>query len=146
MIEDMRNRGMIDKTQRAHIRAIRDFAAFLGPSPDTATPTDLRAYQLHMINSGVTTSTFDKRIVALRFFFGITCRREEMKRYMQFRTEARELPVVFSVEDVSDILMAAPGPGLKYWAVLSISYGAGFRTADSAACLLPSVTTKAAWS
>jgi len=60
----------------------------------------------------------------------MTCGREEMKRYMQFRTEPRKLPVVFSVEEVSDILIAAPGPGLKYRAALSISYGAGLRAAE----------------
>jgi hypothetical protein len=113
MIEDMRIRGMGDKAQKAHIRAIKNFATFLGHSPDTATPEELRAYQLHMTDAGVTPSTFNARIVALRFFFGMTCGREEMKRYMQFRTEPRKLPVVFSVEEVSDILMAAPGPGLK---------------------------------
>lgn len=43
MIEDVRIRGMGDKAQKAHIRAIKDFAAFLGRSPDTATPEDLRA-------------------------------------------------------------------------------------------------------
>ena len=107
-----------------------DFAKFLQHSPDTATPEELRAYQLHMTDNGVTPSTFNTRIVALRFFFGMTCGREEMKRYMQFRTEPRKLPVVFSVEEVSDILMAAPGPGLKYRAALSISYGAGLRAAE----------------
>ncbi|MDO8883677.1 MAG: phage integrase N-terminal SAM-like domain-containing protein [Pseudotabrizicola sp.] len=45
MIEDMRIRGMGDKAQKSHIRAIKDFAAFLGRSPDTATPEDLRAHQ-----------------------------------------------------------------------------------------------------
>jgi hypothetical protein len=99
MIEDMRIRGMGEKAQKAHIRAIKDFSAFLGRSPDTATPEDLRAYQLHMTDTGVTPSTFNVRIVALRFFFGMTCGREEMKRYMQFRTEPRKLPVVFSVEE-----------------------------------------------
>jgi Phage integrase, N-terminal SAM-like domain len=48
MIEDMRIRGMGDKAQKSHIRVIKEFAAFLGRSPDTATPEDLRAYQLHM--------------------------------------------------------------------------------------------------
>lgn len=86
MIDDMRITGMGDKAQKAHIRAIRDFAGFLKRSPDTATPEDLRAYQLHMTDAGVTPSTFNARIVALRFFFGMTCGREEMKRYMQFRT------------------------------------------------------------
>ena len=60
----------------------------------------------------------------------MTCGREEMKRYMQFRTQPRKLPVVFSVEEVSDLLMAAPGSGLKYRAALSISYGASLRAAE----------------
>ena len=130
MIEDMRIRGMGDKAQKSHIRAIKDFAAFRGRSPDTATPEDRRAYQLHMTDKGVTPTTFNPRITALRFFFGMTCGREEMKRYMQFRTEPRKLPVVLSVEEVSGILMAAPGPGLKYRAALSISYGAGLRASE----------------
>jgi hypothetical protein len=53
-----------------------------------------------------------------------------MKRYMQFRTQPRKLPVVFSVEEVSDNLTATPGPGLKYRAALSISYGGGLRAAE----------------
>ena len=130
MIEDMRIRGMGEKYQKAHIRAIKEFATFLGHSPDRATPEELRAYQLHMADTGVSPTTFNARIVALRFFFGMTCGREEMKRYMQFRTEPRKLPVVLSVEEVSDILMAAPGPGLKYRAALSVSYGTGLRAAE----------------
>ena len=50
----MRIRGMGDKAQKAHIRAIKDFAGFLKRSPDTATPDDLRAYQLHMADTEVT--------------------------------------------------------------------------------------------
>jgi site-specific recombinase XerD len=130
MIEDMRIRGMGDKAQQAHIRAIKDFAGFLKRSPGTATPDDLRAYQLHMTNAGITPPTFNARIVALRFFFGTTCGREDMKRYMQFRRQPQKLPVVFSLEEVSDLLMAAPGPGLKYRAALSISYGAGLRASE----------------
>ncbi len=130
MIEDMRIRGMGEKAQKAHIRAIKDFAGFLKRSPDTATPDELRAYQLHMTNTGVTATTFNARIVALRFFFGMTCGREEMKRFMQFRTKPKKLPIVLSVEEVQDVLMAAPGPGLKYRAALSISYGAGLRAAE----------------
>jgi len=38
--------------------------------------------------------------------------------------------VVFSVEEVSDILMPAHGPGLKCRAALSISHGAGLRAAE----------------
>ena len=130
MMEDMRIRGMGDKAQKSHIRAIKDFAKFLGRSPDAATSDDLRSYQLHMTDTGVTASTFNTRIVALRFFFGITCGREDMKRFMQFKTKPKKLPMVFSVQEVSDLLMATPGPGLKYRAALSIFYGAGLRASE----------------
>jgi integrase/recombinase XerD len=130
MIEDMRIHGMSDKAQKAHIRAVKDFAGFLKRSPDTATPDDLRAYQLHMTDTEVTPPTFNARIMALRFLFGTTCNREDMKRYMQFRTQPRRLPTVLSIEEVSEVIAAAPGPGLKYRAALSISYGAGLRASE----------------
>ena len=130
MIEDMRIRGMAEKTQAAHIRAVKDFAIFLKRSPDTATPEELRAYQLHMTNTGMSATTFNVRIVSLRFFFGMTCGRDEKKRHMQFRRAPRKLPAVLSVEEVGYILAAAPGPGLKYRAALGISYGAGLRAAE----------------
>ena len=130
MIEDMRIRGLGEKAQKAHIRAIKEFAGYLKRSPDTATAEEVRAYQLHMTNEGVTPSTFNARIVALRFFFGMTCGRDEMKKHMQQRTQPRRLPVVFSVEEVFEMLMAAPGPGLKYRAALSIAYGAGLRASE----------------
>ncbi|MBT8152384.1 phage integrase N-terminal SAM-like domain-containing protein, partial [Epibacterium ulvae] len=67
MIEDMRIHGMGDKAQKAHIRSIKDFAGFLKRSPDTAAPDDLRAYQLHMTDTGVTPPTYNAQIMALRF-------------------------------------------------------------------------------
>ena len=130
MIEDMRIRGLGDKSRQAHIRALKDFAAFLGHAPDTATPEELRAYQLHMTDAEVSPSVYNARITALRFFFSMTCGREEMKRYMRFRTEPRKLPAVLSAEEVSELLAVAPGPGLKYRAALSISYGAGLRASE----------------
>jgi len=130
MIDDMRLKGMGDKAQKSHIRAIKHFAGFLKRSPETATPDDLRAYQLDMTDTGVTPSTFNTRIVALRFLFVETCGREDMKRYLQYRTQPRKLPIVLSVEDVAEILKAAPGPGLKYRAALSVSYGTGLRAAE----------------
>ena len=130
MIEDMRIHGMGDKAQKAHIQAIKDFAGFLKRPPDTATPDDLRAYQLHMTDSEVTPPTFNARIMALRFLFGTTFDREDMKRYVQFRTQPRRLRTVLSIEEVAEVIAAAPGPGLKYRAALSISYGAGLRAPE----------------
>lgn len=38
--------------------------------------------------------------------------------------------MALSVEEVSDLLRVAPGPGLKYRAALSISWGAGLRSSE----------------
>jgi integrase len=83
-----------------------------------------------MADPGVTPSTYNARIVALRFFFSMTCGREEMKRFMQFRREPGKLPIVLNIEEISALLAAAPGPGLKYCAALSIGYTGGLRASE----------------
>ena len=54
MIDDMRMRKFAAKTQSQYIRAVSQFARFLGASPDTATAEDLRRYQLHLVDQGWT--------------------------------------------------------------------------------------------
>jgi integrase/recombinase XerD len=91
MLEDMRIRGMGDKAQKSHIRAIMGFAKFLNCSPDTAAAEELRAYQLHMTDTGVTASTFNTRIIALRFFFGINRRYQQWLKQELLSVEYRML-------------------------------------------------------
>lgn len=83
-----------------------------------------------MTDAEVTPPTYNARIMAQRFLFDTTCDREDMKRYMQLRTQPRRLPTVLSIEEVSEVTAAAPGPGLQYRAALSISYGAGSRASE----------------
>ena len=45
MIEDMRLRKLVTKTQDGYIRAVRHFAGWLGRSPDTASVEDLRRWE-----------------------------------------------------------------------------------------------------
>jgi len=52
MIDDMRMRKLEPKTRAGYIRAVRNLAAFLERSPDTATVEDLRRFQLHMVDRG----------------------------------------------------------------------------------------------
>ena len=50
MIDDMRMRKFSPKTQSHYLRAVRQFAGYLGRYPDTATVEDLRRYQLHFVD------------------------------------------------------------------------------------------------
>ena len=128
MIEDMTIRKLAPKTQQGYIRAIKDFAAFLGRSPDTASFEDVRRFQLHLAANGAHIPIVNHTVAALRFFFRITLRRSEIIEHTTFIHEPRKLPVVLSPEEEARLLDAAPG--LKYKAALSVAYGAGLRAAE----------------
>ena len=62
MIEDMTARKLCAGTQRGHIRACKRFAAFLKRSPDTATLDDIRQFQLHLAETGVSICNRNSRL------------------------------------------------------------------------------------
>jgi integrase/recombinase XerD len=128
MIEDMTIRKLAPKTQQGYIRTIKDFAVFLGRSPDTARFEDIRRFQLHLAQSGAQPPILNHTVSALRFFFRVTLKRHDIVEHTTFIREPRKLPVVLSPEEVARLLNAAPG--LKYKAALSVAYGAGLRAAE----------------
>ena len=68
MIEDINARKLGAGTQRAHIRSCKRFAAFLKRSPETATLEDIRRFQLHLANTGVSICNRNCIMTGLRFF------------------------------------------------------------------------------
>jgi len=53
MIDDMKVRNMSASTQAAYVRAVKNFAAFHGRSPDKLNFEDVRTYQLHLTSRGL---------------------------------------------------------------------------------------------
>ena len=72
MTDDMALRKLNPRTQEAYIRSVIKLTRFLGRSPDTASPDDLRQFQLHLARNGVSNKTINATITGLRFFFQIT--------------------------------------------------------------------------
>jgi hypothetical protein len=72
MIEDMNARKLCAGTQRGHIRSCKRFAAFLKRPPDTATLEDIRRFQLHLAETGVSICTRNRIMTGLRFLFRVT--------------------------------------------------------------------------
>ena len=128
MLEDMTVRNFVEKTRNDYIRHVKTFTAFLGRSPDTAMPEDLRRFQLHQTETGVRPPTINGSVAALRFFFTVTLDRPDMGRHLTFVHEPRKVPAVMSPEEVVRFLEAAPGP--KYKAALSAAYAAGLRVSE----------------
>ncbi len=128
MIEDMTMRKLNPKTQSGYIRAVKKLTQFLGRSPDTATAEELRCFQLHLVELGVSSITLNATITGLRFFFEVTLDRHDALTRMDRVYEPRKLPIILSIEEVTRLIDAASG--LKYKAALSIAYGAGLRASE----------------
>src|SRR5712672_2759468 len=140
MIEDMTIRKFAPKTQHDYVQRVKNFTAFLGRSPDTASSEDVRRYQLHLTASGVGVPTVNQTVSTLRFFFKVTLGRPDLVERTAFVREPRQLPVVLSPEEVMCLLDAAPG--LKYKAALSVAYGAGLRAAEVVSLKIGDIDSK----
>jgi len=140
MIEDMTVRNFSSETQRNYIRAVKNLTVFLGRSPDTATPEDLRLFQLHLTGTGVRPPTINGTVTALRFFFSVTVDRVAVTKPLTFVAEPRKIPIVLSPEEVARFLEAAPGA--KYKAAFSAAYGAGLRVSEVASLKVSDIDSK----
>jgi integrase/recombinase XerD len=131
MIEDMNVRGFSAKTQHDYLRIVERFAAFLGRSPDLATPEDIRRFQVEQHEAGMPAPAMNSHISGLRFFFTTTIDRPDLSRKLLRVSYPRKLPMVLSQDEVARLLAATTC--LKHRAALSVAYGAGLRVAEVAA-------------
>ena len=72
MIEDMTVRNMSPATQRSYISAVSKFSRYFGKSPERLDLEDVRAFQVHLVSTGVSWSSLNQIVCALRFFCGDT--------------------------------------------------------------------------
>ena len=128
LLDDMRMRKLGPKTQSAYVRAVRYLASFLQRSPDTATAEDLRRFQLHLVDRGISPITLNATITGLKFFFDVTLNRGELVERMSYVHVPHKLPVVLSRDEAARLIAAATN--LKYHTALSIAYGTGLRVSE----------------
>jgi site-specific recombinase XerD len=140
MIDDMRMRQLAPKTQDTYLRIVREFARFLGRSPDTATVEDLRRYQLHLVDHGTSPVSLNHAITGLKFFFEVTLDRPELMVRMHPVRMPRTLPVVLSPDEVRRLIEAAGN--LKHQTALSVAYGAGLRASEVVALKVSDVDSE----
>src|SRR5580700_10163824 len=78
MIEDMTSRQLGAHTHRSHIYSCKRFAAFLKRSPNTATAEDIRLFQLHLAETGMSICNHNRIMTGVRFLFRVTLRRLDL--------------------------------------------------------------------
>jgi len=128
MIEDMAARGLNRHTQRSHIQSCKRFAAWLKRSPETATPDEVRLFQLHLIESGASICNRNRIMTGVRFLFRVTLRRHDLAAEVWHMKEPLKLPPVLAPEEARRVLACARS--LKSRVILTLAYGCGLRAGE----------------
>ena len=128
MIEDMAARKLNPHTQRSHISSCKRFAVWLKRSPDTATPDEVRRFQLHLIESGASICNRNRIMTGLKFLFRVTLRRLDLAAEIYHLKEPQKIPLVMSPEEAKRLLAMASS--LKVRVLLSLGYGCGLRAGE----------------
>src|SRR5262245_51007483 len=129
MIDDMVARKLAAGTQRGHVFACKQFAAYLGRSPETATPDDVRGFQRHLIDSGRSIHYRNRIMTGVKFLLKVTMRRHDLVAEIYHLREPEVIAVVLAPEEVVQVLASAPS--LKARVMLTIGYGCGLRGGDA---------------
>src|SRR5271167_228096 len=110
MIEDMAARKLNPHTQRSHISSCKRFAAWLKRSPDTATPDEVRRFQLYLIESGASICNRNRIMTGVRFLFRVTLRRLDLAAEVYHIREPQKIPLVMSPDETKRLLAMARNP------------------------------------
>jgi integrase/recombinase XerD len=130
MIEDMTVRNLSPATQRSYISAVSKFSRYFGRSPDRLELEEVRAFQVHLVSTGISWPALNQIVCALRFFYGVTLGEALIPERIPYAREPRKLPVVLSADEVVQFLEAVSS--LKSRAALTTAYAAGLRASEVA--------------
>ena len=84
---------------------------------------DVRAFQVHLVSTGISWSALNQIVCSLRFFYGVTLGEAFIPERIPYAREPRKLPVVLSPDEGVQFLEAVSS--LKSRAALTYSYAAG---------------------
>jgi integrase/recombinase XerD len=128
MIEDMNARKLGPHSQRSHIDSCKRFAGFLKRSPETATPEDIRRFQLHLSETGLSICNRNRIMTGLRFLLRVTLRRLDLASEVFHLREPQKIPLVISPDETRRLLAVAGS--LKARVLLGLGYGCGLRAGE----------------
>jgi integrase/recombinase XerD len=128
MIEDMKVRNFSPVTQRCYVHAVAKYARYFKQSPDRLGLTEVRAYQVHLVETGASWAGFNVAVSALRFFCGVTLGRSASVERIPYARKQQLLPVILSADEIVRFFAAVPS--LKHRTALMAAYAAGLRVSE----------------
>jgi site-specific recombinase XerD len=124
MLREMALRGFAPRTQNSYSRWMWRLVRKTRVPADRLEMEQVRGYLAGLAQRGLSSSTLNQAVSALRFFFKDVLHRE-WPVDLQYQRRPQRLPVTLSIAEVRRLLEAVPR--LRDRAVMEVSYGAGLR-------------------
>ena len=93
-----------------------------------ATLKDIRRFQLHLAETGVSICTRNRIMTGLRFLFRVTLRRLDLAAEIYHLREPQKIPLVMSPDETKRLLAVASS--IKARILLSLGYGCALRAGE----------------
>ncbi|MBP1848377.1 site-specific recombinase XerD [Rhizobium petrolearium] len=122
-------RNLSPATQRSYLHAVAKFSRYFGCSPDRLGLEDVRAFQVHLVSSGLSWPALNQTVCALRFFFGVTLGHAEIPERIAYARTPAKLPTILNGDEIVRFLEAVPS--LRTRTALTTAYAAGLRASEA---------------
>jgi site-specific recombinase XerD len=131
MLDELQRRNYSPATTRGYIQAIKQFAEYLGKSPEQLGSEEIRRLELHLLrDKKLAPETVEGRMSALRFLYKKALKRRDIVyEDLTFPKVPRKLPVVLSPEEVTRMIEAASS--LLHRTILMVLYSTGIRRREA---------------
>ena len=127
MQTEMRVRGFAPRTQHSYTRWMVRLVSQVRVPADQITETQAREFLSRLSGRGLSASTINQAISALRFFFHEVLR-HDWELEIHYQRAPQRVPVTLSVEEVTRLLAAVPN--LRDRTAMEIAYGCGLRLGE----------------
>jgi integrase/recombinase XerD len=124
MVREMALRGFAARTQKAYVGWMARLVSRTRVPADQLAEAQVRAYLAELSQGGLSSSTLNQAISAIRFFFNDVLRRA-WPLEIHYQRAPQRVPVTLSPEEVGRLLAVVPE--LRERAAMEIAYGTGLR-------------------
>lgn len=130
LAEDVRLRGLSEKTYTAYLGNARRYLEFLGDTPvESRAESDIRRYAKYLREErNLAPKTINTYLGAVFFLYEVTLNRQLNRRQTPLMKLPKKLPQIFTRSELSDLMRVTTN--LKHRAILSLGYGSGLRASE----------------
>lgn len=129
MIQDLRIRNYSPRTIDIYVDRVAQFARHFGQSPDRLGPSEIREFQIFLVETRKSSwALLNQTVCALRFFYKFCLDKPWMIEHIPFAKQEKKLPVVLSRQEVARLLAVVRN--LKHRTLLVTIYSTGVRLAE----------------